>query len=209
MFHLARDVRVQRPSQVKIAIGLINCSLTGSSAKDGDLRKTSKVLLAIAHGIPIVTDKWLLDSAKATYLLSISAYKLSAPKQEKDWNFKLDDVLGQPQAPFKDHTMHFTKSLKASYKPFTEIETVCKSAGVKSITSKRTIETGDTIVLALDDEDPEAQKLIQDGVKCYHRDLIAYSILRGSLDLDSDEFRIEGAAAEAPKEKKRKGRKST
>jgi hypothetical protein len=206
MFHLARDVRVQRPSKVKIAIGLINCSLTGSSAKDGDLRKTSKVLLAIAHGIPIVTDKWLLDSAKATYFLSISTYKLSAPKQEKDWNFKLDDVLGQPQAPFKDHTMHFTKSLKASYKPFTEIEAVCKSAGAKSITSKRTNKSGDTIVLALDDEDLEAQKLMQDGVKCYHRDLIAYSILRGSLDLDSDEFRIEG---DAPKEKKRKGRKST
>jgi hypothetical protein len=197
-----------RETPFHFAIVLIDCSLTGFSAKDGDLRKTPKVLLAIAHGIPIVTDKWLLDSAKATHFLSVSAYKLSAPKQEKHWNFKLDDILAQPQTPFEDHTIHFTKSLKAYYKPFTEIEAVCKAAGAK-VTSSRMKKTGDSIVLALDNEDPEAQKLMQDGVKCYHRDLIAYSIVRGSLDLDSDEFRIGGGAAESPKEKKRKGRKST
>jgi hypothetical protein len=184
--------------------------LTGSSAKDGEIRKTSKVLLAIAQGVPIVIDEWLLDSAKATQFLSVTAYKLSAPRQEKEWKFQLDDVWSQPQTPFEGYSVHFTKSLKAFYHPFTEIEAVCKAAGARSTTSTRMNKTGDTIVLALDDEDPEAQKLMQDGVTCYHRDLIAYSILRGALDLDSDEFRIDGAAAaEAPKEKKRKGRKST
>jgi hypothetical protein len=173
--------------------------------KDGELKKTSKVLLAVAQGIPIVTDKWLLDSAKATHFLSVSAYKLSAPKQEKQWKLKLDDIWGQPQTPFQGCTIHFTKSLKGSYHPFTEIEAVCKAAGAKSITSLRMNKTGDTIVLALEEDDAEAQKLVQDGVTCYHRDLITYSILRGSLDLESDEFRI----AAAPKEKKRKGRKST
>jgi hypothetical protein len=175
--------------------------------KDGDLRKTSKVLLAVAQGIPIVTDKWLLDSAKATNLLSVSAYKLSAPKQEKEWKLVLDDVWGKPQTPFEGHSFHFTKSLKAVYNPFTEIEAVCKAAGAKSITSTRMNKTGDVIALALDEEDAEGQKLMQDGVTCYHRDLITYGILRGSLNLDSDEFKIE--AAEATKEKKKKGRKST
>jgi hypothetical protein len=113
----------------------------------------------------------------------------------------------------ENRTIHFTKSLKSFYSPFTEIEAVCKAAGAKSITSSRMNKTlhGDILVLALDAEDAEAQKLTQDGMTCYHRDLITYSILRGSLDLESDEYRIEvaAAAAAAPKEKKRKSRKST
>ena len=186
-------------------------SLTIYSVKDGDLLKTPKVLLAVAQGVPIVTDKWLFDSAKATYFLAMSAYKLSAPKQEKQWKFKLDNVWGEPQTPFEGYSLHFTKSLKAIYNPFNEIEAVLKAAGAKSITSGMKMKrTEDIIVLAQNENDAEAGKLMQDGeVTCYHRDLITYSILRGSLDLDSDEFKIQATAAVAPKEKKRKGRKDT
>ncbi|KAF1833409.1 hypothetical protein BDW02DRAFT_527719 [Decorospora gaudefroyi] len=177
--------------------------------RDGDLPKKSKVLHAIARGTPIVTDKWLLDSAKAGRFLSLSAYKLSAPKQEREWKFKLDDIFGQPQTPFEGYTIHFTKSLKAFYSPFNEIEAVCKAAGAKSVTSARMNKTGDVIVLAMGEDDTEAQKLIQDGVKCYTRDLITFSIVRGAFNLDSDEFKIGATAVgEAPKEKKKKGRKS-
>ncbi|KAF1945963.1 hypothetical protein EJ02DRAFT_395251 [Clathrospora elynae] len=183
--------------------------------RDGDLPKKAKVLRAIARGVPIVTDKWLLDSAKAVHFLSLAAYKPSVPKQEKEWKFKLEDVLGQPQAPFKRINIHFTKSLKAVYQPFTEIEEVCKAAGANKVTSARINKTEDFIVLAKEDDDAEAQKLMQDGVRCYTRDLLTHSIFRGLLDLDSDEFRIDSGAVaaagatDAPKEKKKRGREST
>ncbi|KAI4952766.1 hypothetical protein J4E91_003239 [Alternaria rosae] len=181
--------------------------------RDGDLQKTTKVLYAIARGIPIVTDKWLYESASANRLLAVSAFKPSIPKQEEEWKIKLDDVLEKPQSPFTDYAIHFTKSLKTRYASFSDIEAVCKAAGAKSVTTGATKlkKTGNTIVLAEDGDDAEAQKLIKDGVTCYTKDFFTYSILRGVVDLESEEFKIEGAAAaETPskEEKKKRGRKS-
>lgn len=182
------------------------------SVRDGDLQKKTKVLYAIARGIPIVTDMWLLDSAKEGRMLPLHAYKPSTSKQEAEWKFKLDDVFGQPQTPFEGYTVHFTKSLKAVYESFPEVVAVCKAAGAKNVTSTRMNTTGDNIVLANNyDDDPEAQKLIKDGVACYTKDLFTYSIFRGFIDLESDEFKIKAPDSESTpsKEKRKRGRKST
>ncbi|EMD90552.1 hypothetical protein COCHEDRAFT_1179488 [Bipolaris maydis C5] len=179
--------------------------------RDGDLQKKTKVLYAIARGIPIVTDAWLLDSAKEGHLLSLSAYKPSTSKQEEDWGFSFDDVFGQPQTPFEGYTIHFTKNLRGVYESFSEVVAVCKAAGAKNVTSTRMNTTGDNIVLANNyEDDPEAQKLIKDGITCYTKDLFTISIFRGHLDLGSDEFKIKAPNADSTpsKEKKKRGRKT-
>ncbi|CAI9628157.1 unnamed protein product [Alternaria burnsii] len=183
--------------------------------RDGDLQKTTKVLYAIACGIPIVTDQWLYESASAKRLLAVSAFKPSTPKQEEAWKLKLDDVLGQPQAPFLEYSIHFTRSLKAKYASFSEIEMVGKAAGAENVIigAAKVKKTGSSIVLADDRDDAEAHKLMKDGVTCYTKDFFTFSILRGVLDLESDEFRIKGVveAAETPlkEPKKKRARKST
>jgi hypothetical protein len=185
-----------------------------SSVRDGDLQKTPKVLYAIARGIPIVTDQWLYESASAKRLLAVSAFKPSAPKQEEEWKLKLNDIIGQPQTPFLNYHIHFTKSLKAKYASFPEIEVVGKAAGAKNVTTgaAKMKKTGSNIVLADDGDDVEAQRLMKDGVTCYTKDFFTFSILRGVLDLESDEFKIEGVAtaADTPSKepKKKRGRKS-
>ena len=192
----------------ELYIDVLGFSNNPRSVRDGELHKTSKLLLSIARGTPIVTDKWLLDSAKAEQLLPVAAYIPVVPKQEQEWNIKLEETAGQPQTPFEGYTVHFSKSLKAVYSPFTDIEQVCKAAGAKKVTSSRMDKSGDVIVLVKDEEDVEVEKLAQDGVKCYTRDLITHSIFRGVVDLDSDEFRVGASDASAPKEVKKKGRKT-
>ncbi|USP78160.1 hypothetical protein yc1106_05434 [Curvularia clavata] len=179
--------------------------------RDGELQKKTKVLYAIARGIPIVTDMWLLDSAKEGRILPLSGYKPSTSKQEAEWKFTFDNVFGQPQTPFEGYNIHFTKSLKAVYESFSEVAAVCKAAGANNVTSTRMNTTGDNIVLANNyDDDLEAQKLMKDGVTCYTKDLFTYSIFRGSVDLESDEFKIKAPDDSTPsKEKKKRGRKST
>jgi hypothetical protein len=89
---------------------------------------------------------------------------------------------------------------------------VCKAAGAKVTNSKKQIQNDNTIVIAKEEDDPEAEKLIQDSVTCYTKDLLTTSILRGNVELDSNEFKIgEGAEAiEARMEtRKKKARKST
>lgn len=166
--------------------------LTMCSVRDGDLHKTPKVLQAIATGTPIVIDKWLTDSAKAGHFLPVNAYRPSVPKQEREWNFKLEYVIGQPQTPFKGYILHFTTSAHASYKPFTETEQICKIAGAEKVTKKKMDKShnDNVIVIAAEEGDKDAEKLTQEGVTCYYRDIISKSIFRGNCDLESDEFKV-------------------
>jgi hypothetical protein len=176
-----------------------------SSVRDSGLSKTMKVIQAVALGVPIVTDKWLTDSAKAEALLDLAPFKPSVVKQEKEWNFNLEKVWGIPQTPFKGYALYFTPALKKTYTNFREMEKACQTLGAKLV-PKRTSKNDRIIVLAAEEGDPEAEKMIEDGEPCYHKDLLTTSILRGNLDLDSDEFKIKAKQA-GPR---RKGqRKST
>lgn len=165
-----------------------------------------KLLEAVALGIPIVTDKWLLDSAKAGQFLALHDYQPSVLQQEKEWNFQLDKVWGKPQSPFDGYTMYFTPDLQKSYSDFSEIREVCKTVGAK-VASKKTSKGEKFIVLAKEDKDKEVEKWIQDGVTCYTKDLLTNSILRGEVDLDSQEFVI-GQGEEATKQPKKRVRKN-
>lgn len=162
--------------------------------RPGTLTKTMKFLQSVALGIPIVTDTWLLDSAKAGHFLSFTNYKPHAPMQEEEWNFQLDKVWGKPQAPFEGYTIHFTPELRKSYADFKEIEQVCKTVGAK-VSAKKPSKNDKLIVLAKEDKDKEAEKFMLDGITCYSKDLLTNSILRGQVDLDSDEFVTHPGAA--------------
>ncbi|CAO2651925.1 Nn.00g002080.m01.CDS01 [Neocucurbitaria sp. VM-36] len=183
--------------------------------RPGTLTKTMKLLQSVALGIPIVTDNWLLDSAKAGHLLSLSKYQPSVPKQEEEWKFTLDKVWGKPQAPFEGYNIHFTAELRKSYANFKEIEQVCKTVGAKLVT-KKPDKSEMLVVLAKEDKDKEADKLMQDGIACYTKDLLTNSILRGEVDLESHEFMINAGAGESAAavadtvnhSKKKRGRKS-
>lgn len=166
-----------------------------------------KVFQAIALGIPIVTDKWLSDSAKADGFLDLSSYKPAVAQQEKEWGFSLEKVWGTAQTPFKGYCIYFTPTLRKTYTNFREIERVCQTAGAEVTTTKRHSKNNTTIVLAAEEDDSDAARMIEEGETCYHKDLVTTSILRGELDLEVDEFKI-GAKQAAPS--RRKGpRKST
>ncbi|KAF2122721.1 hypothetical protein BDV96DRAFT_639289 [Lophiotrema nucula] len=160
--------------------------------RDGPLKKSMKLLLCIALGIPIVTDEWLKHSAKQGKLLALEFYMPSVPDQEKEWNTSLDEVLGNKQDTlFNGYTIYFTPTLKKAYHPFSEAEDVCRAAGAVKAASKITkdLNLENTIVLA-SDEDDDAVALAENGFSCYTKDLLTLSILRGKLDLDSEDFKI-------------------
>jgi hypothetical protein len=153
-----------------------------------------KVIQAVALGVPIVTDNWLSESARADGLLDLASFKPSVTKQEKDWNFSLEKVWGVPQNPFTGYALYFTPALKKTYTNFHEMEKACQTLSAKLV-PKRTSKNDKIIVLAAEDGDSEVDKMIEDGEPCYHKDLLTTSILRGSLDLDSDEFKIKAKQA--------------
>ncbi|KAF2686982.1 hypothetical protein K458DRAFT_240588, partial [Lentithecium fluviatile CBS 122367] len=168
--------------------------------KPNHLVKTMKLLQAIALGIPIVTDKWLLSSAKAGHFIPLRPFIPSAPAQEAAWSFSLARIWAQPQTHlFAGYTMHFTPALKATYKAFAEIEQVCKAAGARRVVSKKAAgkdgDGADTVVLASEEGDLDAEVLLERGRAVFSKDFLTNSILRGEVDLQSEEFRIKGVKA--------------
>ncbi|KAF2643880.1 hypothetical protein P280DRAFT_546763 [Massarina eburnea CBS 473.64] len=171
--------------------------------KEGSLVKTPKLLQSIALGIPIVTDKWLIDSSRAGRLLPLTSYIPSAPTQEKEWNFSFSAIWNTPQNTlFDGYIIHFTPALKNDYATFAEIEQVCKAVGAKKVVSKKPTqkdaENENTIVLAKDETDAEAV----DGA-CFSKDLLTNSILRGAVDLENEEFMFVAKKAGEQSAKKR------
>ncbi|KAF2503276.1 hypothetical protein BU16DRAFT_577098 [Lophium mytilinum] len=176
-----------------------------------ELKKTVKLLLAVVLGIPIVTDDWLVNSHAMGRLLKPDGFAPRDHKSEEAWGFSMRDVLRQPQRTlFSGKTVCFTPALSKVYQPLKDIKGVALQAGAVKVMVRMATGFKDdknTIVLAMGDgKDPDATALQGRGITCYTRDLLAHSILRGSLDLESDEFVIKPDnqhSAGAPKKLKR------
>jgi hypothetical protein len=200
--HGGTQVEVVKPGQ---------CNLL--CVKEGALRKSMKLLLCIALGIPIVTDKWLIDSSKKGCFLSLEPYMPSVPAQERDWKFSISDIWGKPQSDIlTGYIMYFTPSCKDSYSTFKEIEQVCKAVGAERITSKPARDVKDDqngmILIGQEENDIDCAVLLEHNCTVYTRDFLTNSILRGGIDLDSDEFTLKGDGSSQREKPKKKGGRS-
>ncbi|KAF2000969.1 hypothetical protein P154DRAFT_522231 [Amniculicola lignicola CBS 123094] len=182
--------------------------------RDGPLRKSMKLLSSIALGIPIVSDKWLKDSATRGVFLPLQNYVPSVPEQETEWNFSMSEIWSTPQSDlFNAKIIYFTLALRATYERFAEVEHVCKAAGAKRVISKpgkdvQEKDAKDTIILAIEQDDDDAIVLAEKGMVCYSKDLLTLSILRGDVDLHSEEFKLKLMSSQGKKKGRGRARKS-
>ena len=173
-----------------------------------EFKKTSKLILAVLLGKDIITDSWVTDSIKGNHLLSVVTYMPRDFKKEADWGFTLDEAIGRGKRGLKvleDQTIAFTSSVKKELgkSGFDELKEIVKYAGgVSSALPKKTPEeTSSTLVIATHDS-PEVAQLQKLGWRVYVRDIISLSILRGKLDLESDEFLLTEQKKESRKRKR-------
>ncbi|KAF1983174.1 hypothetical protein K402DRAFT_396882 [Aulographum hederae CBS 113979] len=160
----------------------------------GELKKTSKLLIAFALGCPIVRDEWATKSWRAKKLVDIKGFLPKSPKMEKEWGFKMSDTVGKGrQRLFKGKTVYMTPGLKrdygGGYKDVVKIIQAC-GGSVISKAARNLVENDDTIVIGLEDGDRDAEALAEDGWTCYSKEILSLSIIRGELDLEDDEFVI-------------------
>ncbi|KAL9070402.1 MAG: hypothetical protein Q9157_005833 [Trypethelium eluteriae] len=177
---------------------------------DGEIRKSVSLLLAVALGKQIVTDKWARQSLKAGHILDPAGFLPSDPLHEEGWKFEISEISGQPREDlFIGKTFYFTPTLKKEYgtSGFKDIEEILRACGATSVISKvakHLPEDSDTVVLASNADDADAALLQKDRRSCFHKDLLSMSVLRGSLELQSSEFRINsGGEAQSRTHKKK------
>ncbi|EKG20361.1 BRCT domain-containing protein [Macrophomina phaseolina MS6] len=143
------------------------CDIVCIGISHGTYVKSAKLLLGLALGKQIVSEQWLLESRKAGKLLATSDFPPMRAPEEWRWGHTKEDVnevLSLDRSKlFKGKVLFITPALKKEYgSGYSELERIAKAAGGK-VMSKSAGEyknRGDTVILALEKNDPDSITLM-------------------------------------------------
>ncbi|KAL9082655.1 MAG: hypothetical protein Q9159_006263 [Coniocarpon cinnabarinum] len=171
----------------------------------GEIKKTAKLLTAVATAKPVVYDSWVTDSVKASRVLALDKY---FPANQSQWGYNPSKIFPRSDL-LAGKTVHVTPALKRQWGEamFREFDILARAIGVDAMLSKTTRglrDDANTLVLGLEKDDGDCAALLDRGQTCYSRDLLVFSVLRGRLDLESDEFRVLPATSQDQGRKKAK-----
>ena len=188
-------VKFLKDQKVKIVTSIDECTVL--CVGKGELKKTCKLIMATLLGKDIITDNWVTDSVKGKELLDMSSYRANDPAKEAEWGISLVDAIERGRRRTKcleGWTIIYTPAAKKEVGKtgFDELKELALMAGAKTVNGalpkKPPSETPETLIIAIMD-DPSVPKL-EAGWKCFTRDIIGISILRGVLDTENDEFLV-------------------
>ncbi|KAL8951258.1 MAG: hypothetical protein Q9222_002760 [Ikaeria aurantiellina] len=177
----------------------------------GELKRTSNLILAVLMGKTVVTDQWVVQSAKEGQLLDTAAFIPEDAFREQDWGTSLSHAIErgrQGVKPLQDWTINFTPSAKKELgKSWSELKEICLAGGAVAVQAmiprKSPAESGRIIVIAASHE-PDYSTLEERGWRVYTKDIITLSVLRGSIDALSDEFLVKSTKKVTGSAKKKK-----
>ena len=184
---------LQRQGAIKVH-SVQRCNLL-CVGKGKELKKTSNLIHAIASGIAVVTDDWVLQSVKEGRLLDPLSFRATDPEREAEWGVTVAEAIDrgkQGRQPFQDWTILFTPTLKQELgKSFAELKEIATRAGAKTVRAaiprKTPSEVPKTLLLAAESDD-DVPGLQEGGWRCHSKDVLTLSVLRGALDPESNEF---------------------
>lgn len=196
---------------VRKAASIDDCTIL-CVGKEAELKRTSNLVLAVLNGKDVITDNWASESVNAKVLLDLEQYKAADPSREDEWGTSLTDAIARGKEglrPFVDWSFCFTPAVRTELgKGLADLKSICLKGGAKSVQDtlprKGPQQPCRTIMVARNSDDKDFQNLHRNGWKVYSKDIITLSILRGSLQLESEEFVIQGKNPQAGKSKKRK-----
>ena len=178
----------------------------------GDLKKTCNLVLAVILGKQIITDDWVVQSVAKGELLPLNDFLARDPAKEAEWGIDLSEAIErgkQGVKPLLDYSLYFTPAAKKELgKGFADLKDIALHAGAKSVVTlprKPNLRQAPKTVIIAVQEDADLAVSGGMGLKSYNKDIVALSVLRGSLNADSDEFlihetnRLQGEASKRQK----------
>lgn len=175
----------------------------------GKITKSPRLLIAVALGKTIVTDKWVERGFKVGQLLQFEDYLANDPDHDAEWGTTLQEAVERYRSgvkPFKGIGI----LLSTTYEKMLSIETTaglrslvkaCGATGLLIKSPKKSLSDG-TIMIGLDHEKDiaEARKL---SCKLYNKDMVSLAVLRGEFDLEDARYLIDtGIESETEQEDK-------
>lgn len=187
----------------------------------GELKKTGSLVLAVISGKEVITDDWISTSISKGELLDPRSFLARDPTKEAEWKIDLREAIERGKRgmkPFLNSSFFFTSAAKKDLgKGFTDLKAIAMHAGAKSVQvsiPKKPSQKGDksqTFIIAAQD-DGELPALEEAGWRSFNKDIITLSVLRGTVDVEGNEFliqpQIESNPASSNKRMKRSSVKS-
>lgn len=165
----------------------------------GELKKTGSLVLAVISGKEIITDDWISTSISKGELLDPRFFLARDPTKEAEWKIDLNESIERGRRgikPFLNFSFFFTSAAKKDLgKGFTDLKVIAMHAGAKSVQAsipRHLSQLGDkskTIIIAAQD-DGELSALEEAGWRSFNKDIITLGVLRGAVDVESNEFLI-------------------
>ena len=163
------------------------------------LKKTLKFVLSIALAKDIVTEDWLFQSHKKKGLLDHEEFLPADPTREGKWKFCLKDAVergkaGQLSGLLDGARVYFTRQLKIELDQcYADFKSLLKFIGGRAMgvqMPKPTDSWGEIMVIGVEN-DPQIAFVGKLGRTLYKKDVVVMAVLRGKLELDSEEFHVE------------------
>lgn len=180
----------------------------------GPVKITANLVIAIASGKQIVTEDWARQSAIRNELLDPAEFLAEDSELEKSMGLTLAEAIERGTTepkPLAGLKVYFTPVTKKDLggKTMSDFKEIAELGGA-TVESRapKSIDDKTHWIIVSSENDPGATKLVEEGWRCYSKDIIKMSVLRSVLDLDSDEFVIGaqdvGVPSAAPKSRNTK-----
>jgi hypothetical protein len=161
-----------------------------------ELKKTAKLIIAIARGMDVVHERWVVESRRKNVLLDIIPFVPQDNAHEAEWGFTLVDAITRGkerivQELLRDATVYTTKDFER-FPAAAELPSIVKALGGNVVTSSLPSEKSraqNCLILGTR-EDSQAVDVQRLGHKLFDKDLIILGALRGRIDTENPEFEI-------------------
>jgi hypothetical protein len=159
----------------------------------GPLKKTPKLLIAVARGIDVVTEHWMTEMQKTKSLPSVTKSRPRDSNKEQEWDFKIHEAIQSG----KNRTIGLLNGTQICI-----TDQLVKDLGntrsqdmldIAKVLGAKKAELGlpdifvdpDTAVIVLGTvNDPEGAKVSRLKLRIYDKELLASTISKGHLDLN-------------------------
>ncbi|KAK4546808.1 hypothetical protein LTR36_001540 [Oleoguttula mirabilis] len=157
----------------------------------GQLSTTAKILRSLALGKLVVTEDWLTESKARGEVLEPADYVHEA----------LEETLEASRSTlFRGLLVYFTKQLVREYGDgWANVQALATESGARLVESWSSTNTNRAKTAGLEnavffgshETDKDVKALVAEhGKMVYRKELLTQSVLRGELDLESEEFRL-------------------
>jgi hypothetical protein len=168
----------------------------------GPVKKTGKLVMAVAKGIDIVTEKWMADSRRLGRFPSLGQYLPHDGVQQRAWRCNLRDAIHRGKKGLthllSGTTVYLTKELRRSLgnleQEISQIAWILGAEAVErrlpALKDKDTLSQTGVLVIGVRN-DPQGGLVGRLGQVLFNKDILTMAALRGRLERDSEEFVIE------------------